>query len=81
MLLLTNQKFTLQAVAFPRLWVTLRLLRVHSTGIAVAGHALNTGVAPEVLLALIALPPSKARLAVTLPCVQIAALPIRSWRI
>ena len=75
---MAHQKFTLQAVAFAGLRVALRLLRIHPAGVAVAGDALNTWVAPEVLLALIALATSEARLTVTLSCVQVAALPIRS---
>ena len=67
---------TRQTLALASAGVALSLVRVDSTGVTVAGLALHPGVAPEVVLALVALPASEAGPAVTLAREQVALLTV-----
>ena len=73
------EKRTFQADALSRLPVALEGLR--ALRVAVARVALLPGVAPVVLLALVALPPPEAVLARALPVVQVARLRRRAHRV
>ena len=73
------ERRTFQADALSRLPVALEGLR--ALRVAVARVALLPGVAPVVLLALVALPPPEAVLARALPVVQVARLRRRAHRV